>query len=110
MNRRGIKIAFICAYVCAGVIAAAYIAVLAYFLLNKTMPGDLAVDTWLEYWNAYSGDPVQHKRLLSSLFAALALVYGVPIALLLKFMNRPRSLHGDARWAAEDEIKDAGLL
>lgn len=105
-----VKAAFILVYVCIGFVAAAYIAALAYFLMNKTMPTDVAMDTWYRYWTVYSADPIQRKRLIGSAFGALVVVYGVPLVLLTKLMGRPRSLHGDARWATEGEIRKAGLL
>lgn len=109
MNRTA-KATFILLYVCVGFVAAGYIAALAYFLVNKTMPTDLAADTWYRYWTVYSVDPVQHKRLVGSAFVALSLVYGAPLVLVSNLMRRPRSLHGDARWATEREIRNAGLL
>ena len=104
------KVAFILVYVCVGFVAAAYIAALAYFLVNKTMPNGIAMDTWHRNWTVYSADPVQHKRLIGSAILALVAVYGVPLIVLTKLIGRPRSLHGDARWATEGEIRKVGLL
>lgn len=105
-----IRCALILLYLFVGSVAAAYIAAIAFFLVNKTMPNELAIDTWYLYWNAYSRDPVQHKRLIASGIASLAIVYGVPLLLLAKHRATRRSLHGDARWATESEIRKAGLL
>jgi type IV secretion system protein VirD4 len=105
-----IKTALFLAYACAGLVASAYLAALGYFLINRAIPAGIGVDTWYRYWTAYSADPVQHKRLVGSAMFALTVVYIAPLVMLAKFRTRPRSLHGDARWATENEVKKAGLL
>jgi type IV secretion system protein VirD4 len=97
-------------YVVAGFFAAEYIAGGAYFLVNKTMPVDITLDTWLQYWNAYGTDPVQKKRLQMAAIVAGVIVYLVPLLILNAVRIKTRSLHGDARWATAGEIRKAGLL
>ncbi len=105
-----VKILLFLAYACGGLVAAAYLAAVAYFLINKAIPAEIGIDTWYRYWTAYSSDPLQHGRLVGSAIFALAVVYGAPLVILAKFTASPRSLHGDARWATESEVKKAGLL
>lgn len=110
MHFHPIKTVLIIAYVCAGAMAGAYLAAVLYFLVNKTMPTGIALDTWYRYWIVYGANTVQQPRLVGSAITALALVYGVPLALLASALGGGRSLHGDARWATDSEIRKAGLL
>jgi type IV secretion system protein VirD4 len=93
-----------------GVLATAYLAGHAFYLLNRRVPHGVRIDTWYQCWRAYAGIPLLHKRLLLSLFAAAALVFGAPLVLLSEVAQRQRPLHGDARWATKQEIDKAGLL
>lgn len=95
---------------CAGAVAAAYLAGALFYLVNKTVPLELHPDTWYRYWQAYQDNPLQAKRLLGSLVIALACVFGFPTVSMIKMASKPRALHGEARWATEHEIRKAGLL
>jgi len=97
-------------YAIAGFFVASYIAGNAYFLVNKTLPTDIGVWTWLEYWNAYRGDHIQHKRLQLAAGVGFFVVYIVPILIAGSVIKGVRSLHGDARFATLSEIKKSGLL
>ena len=92
-----------------GFFVAEYVAGVAYFLVNKTSPADVAVDTWRSYWHWYSDDPVQRKRLQVAAGLAALLVYGAPLLLYARTRGTSRSLHGDARFARASEIHRAGL-
>lgn len=63
--------------------------------------------TVLQYWKWY-GDRVDVRRALSvcTVFSAV-IVFG---SVILFFLPKKKSLHGDARWANMGEIKKAGLL
>lgn len=98
------------AYAALGAAASAYLAAILYFAVNKTVPDELTFKTWWRYWQAYSDNPVQHARLVGSALVATVLVYGAPLVAMLRTLGKKRALHGDARWATESEIRDAGLL
>jgi type IV secretion system protein VirD4 len=108
--RRMVQSLFLSIALGLGLAASAYVAGHLFFLVNKTIPRDIHIDTWYRYWAAYSTHPVQRHRLLVSGAAAPALVIGLPLLLHLKHRRRPRLLHGDARWATTAEIRQAGLL
>ena len=95
---------------CASAVAIAYLAGALFYLVNKTMPTHMQIDTWYRYWQAYQDDPVQSRRLLGSLAAATLTVCALPLGAMLKLTAQTRALHGDARWATEREIRKAGLL
>ncbi|MDQ1829837.1 hypothetical protein [Massilia scottii] len=110
-GKKGVIIAVVLVYIIVGFFAAQYIAGGAYFIVNKTMPADIAIDTWMRYWEAYGDDPVQHKKLMMAAGIAAIVVYVAPLLLvLLATRGQSRSLHGDARWASASEIRKAGLL
>jgi type IV secretion system protein VirD4 len=110
MNRTAFKVLLVGIYLLVGAVGVAYLAAALYFLVNKVMPASLAMDTWWRYWNAYRHDPVQSHRLIGSAVLAIGAVYVAPLALVLSQLRHKRSLHGDARWATEGEIRKAGLL
>ncbi len=93
-----------------GALATAYLAGNAFYLFNKRLPHGVRIDTWYLCWHAYSSTPLLRKRLFASLFAAAALVFAPPLVLLSEAAQRQRPLHGDARWATQAEIDEAGLL
>lgn len=110
MSRAVIIATVLTAYLAAGMVAAAYLAGAAFFVLNKTIPDAIAIDTWYRYWHAYAADPLQHRRLLLSAAIAAAALLAPPLCALGALAHGQRSLHGDARWASEREIREAGLL
>ncbi len=91
-------------------LAAPYLAALLFFAINKTMPSELALDTWWRYWQVYQLDAVQRPRLLGAAIVALVVAYGLPLLAAGKLLRPVRSLHGDARWATAREIRKADLL
>lgn len=97
-------------YAVLGFFLAEYIAGAAYFLVNKSTPTNITLDTWWQYWHGYSADPVQRKRLQMAAGVAAFLVYGIPLMIISAMGGKRRSLHGDARWATAAEIREAGLL
>ncbi len=101
--------ATVLAYLIVGFVVAQYIAGVAYFLVNKTMPTKIAVGTWQSYWDWYSGDPIQRKRLQGAALLAGFIVYLVPLFIIGALRNDRRSLHGDARFARPTEVRKAGL-
>jgi type IV secretion system protein VirD4 len=88
-------------------LAWAYLAGYLYFLLNKSLPRHIDAGTWYLYWQAYGGDHGQRLRLIAA--AAIPLVPALA-AVVFALSGRQRPLYGDARWASEREIRDAGLL
>lgn len=93
-----------------GFLASACLAGQLYFLLNKTLPREFAIDTWYRYWQAHHAHPVQKTRLVIAAVVAPLLVFGLPLLAAIGQQGRERSLHGDARWANTGEIRKAGLL
>src|SRR5450631_2707266 len=73
-----------------------YLAGILYFLANKTLPHDVAVGSWWNYWHFYGTDPIQRKRLQFAIGFALILVFGIPLLILNAVFQKTRSLHGDA--------------
>ncbi len=96
-------------YAALGFFAAEYIAGVTYYLACKTMPVNISLDTWGQYWHGYSDDPVQRKRLEFAAGIAAFLVYVVPLFIIGAIRNGRRSLHGDARFARSSEVRKAGL-
>lgn len=107
---RRAQIIFGVVYLVVGTAAACYLAGWLYFVLSKAAPVGIGVDTWLRYWDGYSGEAVQRKRLLLAMALALAAVFLIPLIALASQARAGRSLHGDARWASRAEIRKAGLL
>jgi len=98
------------AYIAVGFFAVEYAAGVAYFLVSKTAPTDVGLDTWASYWHWYSADPVQRKRLQLAGGLALFLVYVVPMLIWGATTGKRRSLHGDARFANSGEVRKAKLF
>ena len=96
-------------YIILGFFAAKYISGAAYFVFNKSVPQNITLDTWGQYWHWYSKDSVQRKRLQMSAGIAGILVYLVPLFIISAVRNGRRSLHGDARFAVASEVRKAGL-
>lgn len=104
------KAAFAAVYVVVASIGASYLAAVFFFVVNKTIPASIDIDTWYRYWKLYQNDDVQSGRLITSVAFATAIVYGIPLITYLRSFNKPRALYGDARWATRAEIRAAGLL
>lgn len=92
-----------------GFFAAKYIAGSIYFLVNKSAPSNITLDTWNQYWHWYSDDPIQRKRLQMAAGIAGILIYFVPLLIINAIRNRNRSLYGNARFALASEIRKTGL-
>jgi type IV secretion system protein VirD4 len=94
----------------AGVLVALYVAGYLFLirLASPTLPPTAATPlTVVRYWHEYGTDPYTRKWLGGCLLAgALPALAG--IAYLLRPLSR--SLHGDARFATEREVKRAGLF
>lgn len=103
-------ISAVAVYAVLGFFLAEVIAGGAYFLINKTMPSNINLDTWSIYWHWYASDPLQRKRLQLSAGIAGFLVYIVPLFVLGSLNNGRRSLHGDARFARANEVRKSGLF
>lgn len=91
----------------AALAAWAYLAGYLYFLLNQAAPRHIDSGTWYLYWQAYGGDNAQRWRLIAA--AAIPPLI-ISAAIVCALAGKQRPLYGDARWATEREIRDAGLL
>lgn len=97
-------------YGAGGFYAAKYVAGAAYYVINKTMPEDITVDTWGMYWDWYKEDAKQRKRLQAAAGIAGFGIFGVPLFIAASLSAKRRSLHGDARFATMKEVHESGLL
>lgn len=102
--------AVVIAYLIGAWFAGQYMAGALYFVLNKTMPEGIELNTWATYWEWYQNDPKQGKYLkVSAALSGFALLV-VPMIIAMAAGGPKRGLHGDARWARPDEIRKSGLL
>lgn len=110
MNGKKIAIALaIVVYLVFSFFAVQFAAGLAYYVANKTMPENIELDTFQKYWTYYSDDPVQRKRLQFAGGISVFLVYVLPVLIMSSLGNTRRSLHGDARFATAQEVRESGL-
>jgi type IV secretion system protein VirD4 len=90
-------------------IAALYLTGFLFLVINKTNPTKARPLSVIHYWNVYSDDAAQRKRLLGAgtVSGILCLVV-VPLAAIMG-ARRGRELHGSARFATLGEIRASGL-
>lgn len=100
----------VAAWLGAGGWALRYAAGGIYFIVHKTDPRQVQAETWQEYWDQYQDDRKEKKRLQLSMGLAVFGIFGLPLILILIATSKSRSLHGDARWATQNEAKEAGLF
>src|ERR1700686_760350 len=111
MNRKkAITAGVVVAYLAIAFFLVQFLAGIFYFLANKTLPHDVAIGSWWNYWHFYSDDPIQRKRLQFAIVFALLVVLGVPLLILNALFHKTRSLHGDARFATDGEIRKKGYM
>ena len=90
--------------------AALYLSSILFLLVNKADPTQASLTSIGVYWDSYAGEEKQRGRLLGSTGIAFGFAFiVVPIA-LVRGARRQRPLHGDARFARQQEIERAGLL
>jgi type IV secretion system protein VirD4 len=109
-TKRKVTIGSIVIYLAAVILLSPYLAGCLYFLANKTLPHDVGLGTWLTYWQSYSSDPVQSKRLEFAMGATIFILLGIPLLIVNAIFNKQRSLHGDARFMTTSEVRGKGLL
>lgn len=93
-----------------GAIVSLYLAGVLYTLANRQMPEQLAWDLWLQAWDHYGDHAPQRGRLQFAAGTALFAVFVLPVLIVLAHRQRPRPLHGEARFARTHEIARAGLF
>ncbi|MHB1099704.1 MAG: type IV secretory system conjugative DNA transfer family protein [Burkholderiales bacterium] len=86
---------------------AMYIAGYFYLWHIGVSPMSTKLITWLQYWMYYGDQKGVRLQLIVCMVMALGLV--VPPAVVVA-LPKKRKLHGDAKFATEREIKEAGLL
>ncbi len=96
-------------YLPLGLCGADALAGAVFTLANKQMPDDLSLTSWPDSWRIYREDPVQRKRLQFSAVVGGFAAFGLPALLLVSLTNQKKPLHGEARFASQDEIRQAGL-
>ena len=109
MKRAGIAVGVLL-FVAAGVFAAEYLAAWLYFLIVKKMPTGVVPGTFLSLWDQLSTLPAARNKLLGAGTVAAAIVFLAPLFVYGSRRGSDRSLHGDARFAKQSEIKAAGLF
>ncbi|MES2899576.1 MAG: hypothetical protein V4723_07595 [Pseudomonadota bacterium] len=105
-----VQILVVLLFIALGIFAVPYLAAIVYFAFNKTIPAELLWDSWYRFWQVAHDDPVQRFRLFVSAGGALGGYLGAGLYPLFRAWSKGRSLHGDARWATDREIRKADLL
>ena len=90
-----------------GMVAVAYLGAYFFLLLLKLAPTQASPLTLPRYAYYYWSSPSVRARLIGSLVLAALVVGGM---VLLVFLPKRRSLHGDARWAKARHIRKSGLF
>ena len=110
MSRKSMHIAAaLLLYLPLGLCGADALAGAVFTLTNKQIPEALSLTNWPDSWQAYREDPIQRKRLQFSAAVGGFVGFGLPALLLVSLTNQKKPLHGEARFAAHDEIHQAGL-
>jgi type IV secretion system protein VirD4 len=91
---------------CASVLLAGAV----FLILNERNPFEVKFGSYLQFWQAYHGDPAQQLRLYGAAAVACAICFVLMPLLIVVGSKRQRALHGDARFAATREVRAAGLL
>ncbi|MHC8297728.1 type IV secretory system conjugative DNA transfer family protein [Pseudomonas sp. LB3P58] len=82
-----------------------------FFVFSKANPiGKTDFMTWWTYWQSYQDDPVIAKRLKVSAIVAAVVSYGIVIAAIIGAMRNAITLYGEARFANDAEVAEAGLF
>jgi len=110
MARKPILIAVaVVLYLPLGFCGAAYVAGTVFAIINKRIPDELSLNTWPTFWRVYGEDPIQRKRLQLSAAVGGFVWFGLPVLMGLSLQQRRKPLHGEARFASNGEIQQAGL-
>jgi type IV secretion system protein VirD4 len=90
--------------------AAVYLSAVLFLVLNKADPRQARFTSIVHYWDRYSTDTRQRKKLVASIaVSGLGLLVVLPGGVIAAARPR-RPLHGDARFANPAEIARAGLF
>lgn len=88
-----------------------WLAGFVFFLLSKADPiGATTLGTWWLYWKHYGHDPSVSGRLLAALGIATVVTLTFLGVLVAMALQKRISLHGDARFATQQEVATAGLF
>jgi type IV secretion system protein VirD4 len=96
-------------YIVIGAVLAEIAAGYVFFFFNKKVPVNFQWDLFIESWTYYAGDHQQYKRLVLALVAVCFAIFVVPGIAVIAALNKPRELHGSARFATPREIAKANL-
>ena len=97
-------------YIGGAVVGTAYGSAALYQLFHKMRPTNLHLTTTYRYWELAADDKREQKKVYLAVFIpAAALVFGLPMTLLMAGQRR-RDLHGSARFANRMEIAKSGLV
>lgn len=94
------------------IVGAALVQILSgylFFALNKKIPTAFQFDLFIQSWRYYAVDHQQFKRLVLALIASCAVVFVLPVIAIAALLNKPRELHGSARFANHRDIAKANL-
>ena len=108
--KRVLIAAAVVTYLGATAAATVYGSAAAYLLFHKQRPTGITAGTMSAFWAEHSADPKERKKLwLALLLPPFVLLLVVPMGLAAATQRR-RELHGSARFATFNEVRDAGLL
>jgi type IV secretion system protein VirD4 len=100
----------VAAYLGATAAATLYGSAALYLLLNKQRPVGLTTSTLATFWSATADHPAERKKLqLALALPPFVLLLLVPMGIAAATHQR-RELHGSARFASANQVRDAGLL
>lgn len=80
------------------------------FVLKAKLPMEVFnYTTWFSYWEHYGQHPTVKKDLKLGALVATTVTLGLPLAMAIAGMKPKRELHGSARFANPQEVRNAGL-
>lgn len=108
--KRVLIAAGVATYLGATAAATVYGSAALYILFHKQRPVGITVGTMAAFWSDYSVDSKERKKLqLAWTIPPFVLLLLVPMGIAAATQKR-RELHGSARFASANEVRDAGLL
>lgn len=86
-----------------------YLSGFIYLLMAKFDPTKVTYHTFFDYWQHYGHIAKVKANLLKAGGGAAFVVVAVPIVIVLANLKPKRELHGSARFATPQEVREAGL-
>jgi type IV secretion system protein VirD4 len=102
--------AAIVGYMALAVALALWLAGMLFFIMHRTLPRDVGVDTWLTYAHYYWHDGRQRSMLLVSVILGAAVPLTPAFILSTVLGGQGPELHGSAKFATPSDVRKAGLM